>query len=173
MLIELCGMEGSPHITLHINYRTPMRKTEPPPPPVQPTRRSVSTRFSSRTTLPRTSSVIIHETGDEDLGANTQETELITEETTQAMEEPPQEPPEPPSLPRTRKAKDTQRRLGVGRPIAAGGSGPRAVTKSLSVSRSRRAKSSRNVIPVEDTIPEEGALPLSYPLNALNRASRF
>ncbi|KAJ8084158.1 hypothetical protein PM082_002925 [Marasmius tenuissimus] len=141
-------------IDMILDTSTPMRKTEPPPPPVQPTRRSVSTRFSSRTTLPRTSSVIIHETDDdEDLGANTRGTELITEETTNTTEEEP--PQETLPLQRTRKAKDTQRRLGVGRPIAAGGSGARAVTKSLSVSRSRRAKSSRNVIPVEETIVEE------------------
>ncbi|KAF7303313.1 hypothetical protein MKEN_01295400 [Mycena kentingensis (nom. inval.)] len=63
--------------------------------------------------------------------------------------------PEPEPQTRSRKkAKDTQSRLGVGRPVAVGGAGPRAVTKSLSVSRAKRGKS-RTVKPPEDTIPEE------------------
>ncbi|KAL0566220.1 hypothetical protein V5O48_015794 [Marasmius crinis-equi] len=131
-----------------------MRKTEPPPPPptVQPTRRSVSTRLSSRTTAPRTSSVIIHEADEEHDSGNTTEAtgEVTREEPSIQVEE-----PQPLLLPRTRKAKDTQRRLGMGRPVAAGGSGARAVTKSLSVSKSRRGKVSRSIIPVEATIPEE------------------
>lgn len=60
-------------------------------------------------------------------------------------------------VPRTRKAKDTQTRLGVGRPIAAGGTGARVPTKSVSVSRgSRQIKKSRNVTkrPFEECIAE-------------------
>ncbi|KAJ2928870.1 hypothetical protein H1R20_g8279, partial [Candolleomyces eurysporus] len=63
-----------------------------------------------------------------------------------------------PSLPpRTRKAKDLQTRLGVGRPKLAGGSGARAVTKSTSTSiqRGKRGKSSRMLSRVEPTIEEE------------------
>ncbi|KAG8219921.1 hypothetical protein J3R82DRAFT_916 [Butyriboletus roseoflavus] len=56
---------------------------------------------------------------------------------------------------RTRKAKQTQYRLGVGRPVIAGGSGARAVTKSVNISRTpKRAKSSRLIKPSEATITE-------------------
>ncbi|THH02866.1 hypothetical protein EW026_g76 [Hermanssonia centrifuga] len=65
--------------------------------------------------------------------------------------------PSPPSGPasRTRKAKVTQFRLGVGRPTAAGGSGARAVTKSLSVSRGGRIRGSKSMKPQETAIQEE------------------
>ncbi|KAG6381267.1 hypothetical protein JVT61DRAFT_5672 [Boletus reticuloceps] len=60
---------------------------------------------------------------------------------------------------RTRKAKQTQYRLGVGRPVIAGGSGARAVTKSVTVSRSpKRTRSSRPIKPSEATITEEPEL---------------
>lgn len=66
--------------------------------------------------------------------------------------------PPPPPQHRTRKAKETQTRLGVGKPAAAGGSGPRAVTKSIS--KPKRGKSS-SVKPMQETILEEdGGLPL-------------
>lgn len=62
----------------------------------------------------------------------------------------------PPPTTRTRKAKDTQTRLGMGRPVIAGGSGARAVTKSISISKGgKRGKNSRSVQPVQETIPEE------------------
>jgi hypothetical protein len=61
-------------------------------------------------------------------------------------------PPTPPVRPR--KAKETQKRLGVGRPIIAGGSGARAVTKSQSVSRGKRGKSSRRLAPAGEPIQE-------------------
>jgi hypothetical protein len=68
-------------------------------------------------------------------------------------------PPLASSAPRTRKAKDTQYRLGVGRPTIAGGSGARAVTKSVNVSRgSKRLKITRNAKQSEETIVE-GELP--------------
>lgn len=63
-----------------------------------------------------------------------------------------------PPVTRTRRAKETQLRLGVGRPVAAGGAGPRSITKSLSVSKGKRAKSSRTMKPTEATIPEEGTI---------------
>ena len=52
---------------------------------------------------------------------------------------------------RTRKAKETQTRLGVGRPLAVGGQGPRAVTKSSSRPRGKSSKSHK---PKEPTIQE-------------------
>ena len=57
-------------------------------------------------------------------------------------------------VPRTRKAKETQTRLGVGRPLAAGGQGPRAVTRSSGGSRRKEAKSSKSHKPKEPTIQE-------------------
>jgi len=114
-------------------------------------RRSVSTRVSGPS---RISSVIIHDTDDEneneDEGSNAElshKHESDTQETAQSttVTSP---------APRAKKAKD-QSRLGVGRPVAAGGSGPRAVTRSFSVSRGKRPKGSKTTKPTEDTIPEE------------------
>jgi hypothetical protein len=48
---------------------------------------------------------------------------------------------------RTRKARDAQLRLGVGRPTVAGGSGPRAVTRSVSVAKGVRSRSGRGAKP--------------------------
>ena len=63
-------------------------------------------------------------------------------------------PPPPPPVNRTRKAKETQLRLGVGRPKAVGGIGARAVTKSFSLSRGNK-RASKSVKISEDVIPEE------------------
>lgn len=124
-------------------------------PPPQPTRRSVSTRQSSRSTAQgRVSSVIIHDTDDEDDQSDNQREDRQEEET----ENHPQTQPDLIPPPRTRKAKDVQTRLGVGRPAAAGGSGARAVTKSQSVSRGKRGKTSKSMKLTEATIPEEGLL---------------
>jgi hypothetical protein len=82
--------------------------------------------------------MIIHDTDDEEDGEDEDE----------------EAEPEPAPAPRTRKAKETQTRLGVGRPVAAGGSGPRAVTKSVTVSRGKRGRPSRNVKTKEPTIEE-------------------
>ena len=54
---------------------------------------------------------------------------------------------------RTRKAKETQTRLGVGKPLAAGGQGPRAVTRSSGSSRGKE-KLSKSHKPNEPTIQE-------------------
>jgi hypothetical protein len=56
-------------------------------------------------------------------------------------------------LPPRRKAKDTQFRLGVGRPMVAGGSGARTVTN---VSKGKGLLA-RNVTQSQPTIIEEGA----------------
>ncbi|PPQ89398.1 hypothetical protein CVT25_002216 [Psilocybe cyanescens] len=118
--------------------------TQTPPAP-QPTRRSVSTRVPSRAGPSRVSSMIVHDVSEEEEEIDTAEQ---TEET---------QIPEPPTAPvRTRKAKELQTRLGVGKPVLAGGQGPRAVTRSSGSSRARksRAKSSLSTKPMETTIEE-------------------
>ena len=54
-----------------------------------------------------------------------------------------------------RKAKETQYRLGVGRPTAIGGTGPRAITTSGNKQKGKRVKASASVPPAEGAIPEE------------------
>ncbi|KAF9015294.1 hypothetical protein BDQ17DRAFT_1320215 [Cyathus striatus] len=111
---------------------------------------SVSTRQSSRAGPSRISSIIIHDTDDE-------ADKNLSEEEHRHPGVHPNQPvaTQPPPPVRTRKAKEMQTRLGVGRPVAAGGAGPRAITKSLSVSRSRRGKPSRSLKQIEATIQEE------------------
>lgn len=110
-------------------------------------RRAVSTRISGRSSSSRISSVIIHDTGDK----NEDEDEGLIEEHPRGHEANTQTTP---PATRARKAKE-QTRLGVGRPVAAGGSGPRAVTRSLSIPKGKRAKASKTMKPTGDTIPEE------------------
>ncbi len=55
---------------------------------------------------------------------------------------------------RTRKARDAQLRLGVGRPPVAGGRGPRIVTRSVSVAKGARSRSGRGAKPVRTPIVE-------------------
>jgi hypothetical protein len=54
----------------------------------------------------------------------------------------------PGPMTRTRKARDAQLRLGVGRPPAAEGRGPRVVTRSVSVAKGARSRSGRGAKPV-------------------------
>ncbi len=63
--------------------------------------------------------------------------------------------------PRTRRAKNSQYKLGVGRPTAAGGSGARTVTRSTGLSqKGKRGKGSKSIKPMEAAILEEdGMLP--------------
>ena len=81
--------------------------------------------------------------------------------------------PEPPSVPvpapRARRPKDTQYKLGVGRPTAVGGRGPRNVTRSTSMAqKGKRAKGSKSVKPTEAAIQEEeGSFPPSTPIQWL------
>ncbi|KAI6044954.1 hypothetical protein EDC04DRAFT_179654 [Pisolithus marmoratus] len=113
----------------------------------QPPDRSTS-RIPSHSGI-RRGSVIIHGTGND----------IAEQGTPRPLEELKPTLPSPRQPPRTRKAKETQYRLGVGRPAVAGGSGARAITKSVSVSRkSRRGKSSASVKPSEATITEEPEL---------------
>jgi len=121
----------------------------------------VSTRHSSRSTGGRLSSVIIH---DIDEGHASEE-----EEEKESHSEEPENQPNPDIVPpatRTRKAKDTQKRLGVGRPAAAGGSGVR-----VSTGRSKRGKAPRAALPVQDTIME-GTLYRSVNFYVTEHASR-
>lgn len=138
-------------LLLDASQPQPSRSTFPQPP-----QRSTSVRMiiqpGARPRRRSSGSVIIHDTDEEEEGE-----EAIGEiEVEQQPKEhkPPPAPVDP--TPRTRKAKDTQYRLGVGRPIIAGGSGARSVTKSVSVSRgSKRAKSMKNIKPSEGAIAEE------------------
>ena len=156
----------------------------PLPPKAAPTQRSrtasAATRVSSRRTSgrsrgPSKSSLIIHDFEDEEEDEEVQNDDQ-TEETAvapsvnrnEAEREDPAPPSEaeptpprtPPLVTRTRKAKESQTRLGKGRPVIAGGTGARAITKSVSVSRGskRGVKSSKSIQNVQDTIPEEGEI---------------
>ena len=60
----------------------------------------------------------------------------------------------PGPMTRTRKARDAQLRLGVGRPPAAEGRGPRAVTRSVSVAKGARSRSGRGAKPTSSPIVE-------------------
>ncbi|KAF8167969.1 hypothetical protein B0H34DRAFT_792635 [Crassisporium funariophilum] len=114
----------------------------------QPTRRSVSTRHSSRMGPGRVTSMIVHDIEEEE--------EEMQEEISQSEEVEEDSPPTPPPVPppRTRKGKELQTRLGFGKPMAAGGQGPRTVTRS-SGTRVKRAKSSKSLKQTEPTIDEE------------------
>ncbi|KAI0762847.1 hypothetical protein C8Q74DRAFT_1450957 [Fomes fomentarius] len=137
-------------IDLLVDTTQAARPTPPPPP-----QRAPSTRLASRSGTgtrfrgASTSSVIIHDTDEES---------ALTEDLgTDVPSAPPSEPEVlavPP--PRTRRAKDTQYKLGVGRPIVAGGSGARSVTRSGSLSqKGKRGKGSKSVKPTEAAIQEE------------------
>ncbi|KAG1867919.1 hypothetical protein DFJ58DRAFT_768344 [Suillus subalutaceus] len=123
----------------------------------QPPQRSTSVKIiiqpGDRPRGRSSGSVIIHDTDEEGEGE-----EAIGEiEVEQQPEEHKPLPAPVDPTPRTRKAKDTQYRLGVGRPVIAGG-----------VSRgSKRAKSMKNVKPSEDPIAEASepaGLSDSFPL---------
>lgn len=126
-----------------------------------PRRTSTRARTASHATTSNTRgfsgrSVIVHDDIDEDDGEEPPEEAYVASQTNavEAAKEPIPAPKSPAT--RMRKANDTQRRLGVGRPVIAGGSGARAVTKSISIPKARRGKSSRSIKPIEATI-EEGA----------------
>ncbi|KAK0208355.1 hypothetical protein DFS33DRAFT_1379881 [Desarmillaria ectypa] len=126
-----------------------------------PAQRTVSTRQSNRTTE-RLSSVIIHDHTEQDEdGRETSETGARN--SWKQAETEPVAPVQLPPPPRTRKAKETQSKLGVGRPVAAGGSGARAVTKSVNIVNGKRGKS-RSVKP-QATIHEEPEPTEQRPLN--------
>lgn len=65
--------------------------------------------------------------------------------------------PHPGPMTRTRKARDAQLRLGVGRPTAAGGQGARTVTRSVSIAKGTRSRSGRGTKPAQAPIVVEGS----------------
>jgi len=91
---------------------------------------------STRSRLHSTSTVIIHSDTDEDEAHRAVKPES---EAPSGLHSGP--------VTRTRKARDAQLRLGVGRPTVAGGSGPQAVTRSVSVAKGVRSRSSRGAKP--------------------------
>ena len=138
--------------------------TAKPPSSRLPNRRTVSTRQFSHAGTSRASPMIIHDIGDEHTETDK---DICTGTDGRQADQcgPPipgtsQSQPRPQSTametPRTRKAKEQQRRLGVGKPVAAGGPGPRTVTRSTTSSKGKQVKPSRTARP-EATIPEEGS----------------
>jgi hypothetical protein len=91
--------------------------------------------------------MIVHDIDDEEKDENSAHSEDIKEET-------PAPAPSATPVPRTRKAKELQTRLGVGKPQLAGGQGPRAVTRSSGSSKGRGLKASRSIRTMEATIEE-------------------
>ena len=96
--------------------------------------------------------MIVHDTDEED-EATTQPKSDASKIPQPVVQQRVAQPP-PPPVTRTRKAKETQLRLGVGRPKVAGGVGARAVTKSFSVPKNNK-RVSKSVKISEAVIPEE------------------
>ncbi|EJF66570.1 hypothetical protein BD309DRAFT_881731 [Dichomitus squalens] len=127
-----------------------------PRPTPQPPQRAPSTRAASRSTTTSrlrgasSSSVIIHDTDEED---NAHAEDIRTSLPSAHSSEPGVAPD---LQPRTRRAKNTQYRLGVGRPTVAGGSGARTVTRTASLAqKGKRGKGSKSAKPMEAAILEE------------------
>ena len=95
----------------------------------------------------------VHDTDEE--GEPTTQSKSDTSKIPQPVTQPrTAQPPPAPPITRTRKAKETQLKLGVGRPKVVGGGGARAVTKSLNAPKnntrvSKSVKISGAVIPEE------------------------
>jgi hypothetical protein len=140
-----------------------------PQSPRRPSRhRTVSTRdalprSATRSRLHSTSSMIIHSDTDEDDEHHTVKPESGA---------PSGHHPGP--MTRTRKARDAQLRLGVGRPTAVGGQGARTVTRSVSVAKGTRSRSGRGAKPAKAPIVEgsSGYLRSSFS-SLLSPVSRF
>ncbi|KAI0335385.1 hypothetical protein GY45DRAFT_908252 [Cubamyces sp. BRFM 1775] len=126
-----------------------------PTPPTQP-QRAPSGRIASRSGMrlrgTSSSSVIIHDTDEEDNAPGDDTRRSLAPQSSESEAQPPPPPP------RTRRAKETQYRLGMGRPTVVGGSGARSATRTVSIAvrgGSRRLRASRNIRPVEAPIIEE------------------
>lgn len=145
------------YVMIYPGSRTPAppRGMSVPKSPLRLTRRSASVRQPSQVSGPsRTSSIIVHdidEEGDEECE------EVISEDLLEEQPTPLLVPP-----PRTRKAKELQTRLGKGKPVIAGGSGPRAITASSGSSKGRQTKSSKTMKPREPTIEEGNVLQMLF-----------
>lgn len=112
---------------------------------------------SSSGTRPRDrsgGSVVIHDTDDEEAGEDPPPAPGSSSSLPEPAAVPaPSLPPAPGRAPR--KAKDSQYKLGVGRPALAGGSGARAVTRTGSISKPKRGKApSMSIKPSEEVIQE-------------------
>jgi len=133
-----------------------MPKPEPvPQQQLPPSKRTTSVRIvSTRSTnagqsrLRSGGSVLVHDTDEEG------EPATQSKSNTSKIPQPATQPPPVPPITRTRKAKETQLRLGVGRPKAVGGAGARAVTKSFSAAKNNK-RVSKSVKISEAVIPEE------------------
>ncbi|KAG9314481.1 hypothetical protein JVU11DRAFT_5278 [Chiua virens] len=129
-------------IDLLLDAAQPQPRRNPPQLPQRPPSTRISNLTGVRPRGQSTSSMIIHDSDAETESSFSQRRHQV-------------QPHEQPVPQRTRKAKETQYRLGVGRPVIAGGSGARAVTKSTSTSRTpKRARSNRSIKPSETTIAE-------------------
>jgi len=133
----------SAYILVHLDFRSQdtQRPTPTPAPPVQP--RSVPARLlTTKAGSTRLPSVVIHDVPKETNGREVHTATAARLETA----------PVPPPPARSKKTKELQKRLGVGRPVAVGGTGARAVTRPVAFSRRgiRRSRSGQ----VEATIPE-------------------
>lgn len=117
-----------------------------------PSARGIVRQPSTRSHLHSTSTMIVHSDTDED--------------ETHRNVKPESEAPSslhPGPMTRTRKARDAQLRLGIGRPTVAGGSGPRTVTRSTnSVAKGVQSRSGRGAKPTPAPIVE-GLLDLFIP----------
>ncbi|KAG6819234.1 hypothetical protein H0H93_013926 [Arthromyces matolae] len=111
-------------------------------------RRSVSTRHATRATSSHINDVVMHDA--EKDAEDEQNVEIVEGHAYETVNH----EPTPPLATRTRKKKE-QTMLGVGRPLSAGGTGPRAVTKSTSLTRSKRGKGSRTVQTIREEVELE------------------
>ncbi|KAF9474470.1 hypothetical protein BDN70DRAFT_884778 [Pholiota conissans] len=134
-------------------------------PPSQPMRRSVSTRQPSKAGPSRVSSMVVHDIDAADEEEDQDENNTHPDDTKE--EAPPTPVPSMVPALRTRKAKELQTHLGVGKPQIAGGHGPRAITRSSGSFKSRALKASRSIKPTEATIEEEPEPP-SIPAPVIN-----
>jgi len=115
--------------------------------------------------------MIVHDISEDESEQVGEEKNIEEEAETVYSEQPESErPPSPPPMPppRTRKAKELQTKLGVGKPVLAGGTGPRAVTRSSSSSKGKRAKSSKSMKPREATIVEGECIFILSPVSCSN-----
>ena len=145
-----CASHGGPTFV----YSQSMPKLEPNPQQQPPSKRAASVRVAStrstnigQSRLRSGGTVVVRDTDEED------EPTTRSKPDTTKISQPTSQPLPPPPTTRTRKAKETQLRLGVGRPKAVGGVGARAVTKSFSLAKNKRV--SKSVKISEAAIPEE------------------
>lgn len=139
-------------------------ETSKPEPSTQHHKRSSSMRIVSRPPSSsgarnRVGSMVIHDTDDEagpeaDAGGQPMDTDPPLHS---GMSSHPSQIPGPAPMPatRTRMGADGQRRLGLGRPKALGGSGLRAPPRMASTSQTNRVKAGKSVRPAEVPIQEE------------------